>query len=174
MKLRFTTNHDQSTHATPVKEFINARGAMAAYVSAIFIHGGALIYGSQEVGYPNPINFFHYVPVNWMANPQTYREYQKLIGLYNQYPALRKGNMTPFATADVLAFEKSDADGNRFLVVANVRNKAGRFSLPAAWAHAACTNVYTDKITKTGEALRLKPFEYVILKSLTSAPSPRG
>ncbi|WP_443731407.1 alpha-amylase family glycosyl hydrolase [Segatella buccae] len=174
VKLRFTTNHDQSTHATPVKEFINARGAMAAYVSAIFIHGGALIYGSQEVGYPNPINFFHYVPVNWMANPQTYREYQKLIGLYNQYPALRKGNMTPFATADVLAFEKSDADGNRFLVVANVRNKAGRFSLPAAWAHVACTNVYTDKITKTGEALRLKPFEYVILKSLTSTPSPRG
>ena len=51
VKLRFTTNHDHSTEATPCKEFTNDRGAMAAYVASIFPHGGALIYGSQEVGY---------------------------------------------------------------------------------------------------------------------------
>ena len=55
VKLRFTTNHDHSTEATPCKEFTNDSGAMAAYVASIFPHGGALIYGSQEVGYPEPL-----------------------------------------------------------------------------------------------------------------------
>ena len=81
VKLRFTTNHDHSTEATPCKEFTNDRGAMAAYVASIFPHGGALIYGSQEVGYPEPINFFKYVPVDWTAKPEIYKEYQTLIRL---------------------------------------------------------------------------------------------
>ena len=87
VKLRFTTNHDHSTEATPCKEFTNDRGAMAAYVASIFPHGGALIYGSQEVGYPEPINFFKYVPVDWTAKPEIYKEYQTLIRLYNEHPA---------------------------------------------------------------------------------------
>ena len=94
VKLRFTTNHDHSTELTPVKEFTNERGSMAAYVASVFIHGGALIYGSQEVGYPDPINFFHYVPVDWTANSPLYEEYEELIDLYNDHPALRKGQLT--------------------------------------------------------------------------------
>ena len=34
VKLRFTTNHDHSTEATPCVEFANERGAMAAYVAS--------------------------------------------------------------------------------------------------------------------------------------------
>ena len=55
VKLRFTTNHDHSTEKTPPVEFLSLRGSMAAYVASVFLHGGALIYGSQEVGYPEPI-----------------------------------------------------------------------------------------------------------------------
>ncbi len=74
-KMRFTTNHDHSVFATPPAEFGGDRGAMAAYVATIYPHGGALIYSSQEVGHPTPISFFFYVPVDWNAKPEIYREY---------------------------------------------------------------------------------------------------
>ena len=150
VKLRFTTNHDHSTEATPCVEFTNDRGAMAAYVASIFPHGGALIYSSQEVGYPEPINFFKYVPVDWTAKPEIYKEYQHLISLYNEHPALRKGTMTAWPDDDVLMFEKAD-DTERYLILVNVRNEQETVKLPESWQ-------------KLGESITLEPFEYCIEK----------
>ena len=150
VKLRFTTNHDHSTEATPCVEFTNDRGAMAAYVASIFPHGGALIYGSQEVGYPEPINFFKYVPVDWTAKPNIYKEYQHLISLYNEHPALRKGTMIAWPDDDVLMFEKAD-DTERYLILVNVRNEPKTINLPEEWK-------------KLGESIALEPFEYCIVE----------
>ena len=164
VKMRFTTNHDQATQASTVTEFTNQHGAMAAYVATIFPHGGALIYGSQEVGYDKTINFFKYVPVDWTAHPEVYREYQKLIGLYNKYSALRKGELIPYPDRDVMAFMKTDASGD-FLVLVNVRNAAHTFDLPQQWAGHAVNNVYTGKSMKLASKVNLKPFQYFILKA---------
>ena len=150
VKLRFTTNHDHSTEATPCVEFTNDRGAMAAYVASIFPHGGALIYGSQEVGYPEPINFFKYVPVDWTAKPRIYKEYRRLIAMYNDHPALRKGKMTAWPDDDVLMFEKAD-DTERYLILVNVRNEPKTINLPEEWK-------------KLGESIALEPFEYCIVE----------
>ena len=150
VKLRFTTNHDHSTEVTPCVQFTNDRGAMAAYVASIFPHGGALIYGSQEVGYPEPINFFKYVPVDWTAKPEIYQEYKHLIGLYNEHPALRKGMMTAWPDDDVLMFEKAD-EAERYLILVNVRNEQETVNLPESWQ-------------KLGESITLEPFEYCIEK----------
>ena len=150
VKLRFTTNHDHSTEATPCVEFTNDRGAMAAYVASIFPHGGALIYGSQEVGYPEPINFFKYVPVDWTVKPRIYKEYRRLIAMYNDHPALRKGKMTAWPDDDVLIFEKAD-DTERYLILVNVRNEPKTINLPEEWK-------------KLGESIALEPFEYCIVE----------
>ena len=163
VKMRFTTNHDHSTIATPVKEFTNERGSMAAYVATIFPHGGALVYGSQEVGYPDPINFFKYVPVDWTANAGLYQEYQHLIGLYNKYPALRKGEMTAYPNKDIMLFQKQDSE-DRFLIAVNVRNEEKSMELPSSWAGQKVTNLYGIAEETLGETLTLKPFEYKILK----------
>ena len=163
VKLRFTTNHDHSTEVTPCVEFTNDRGAMAAYVASIFPHGGALIYGSQEVGYPEPINFFHYVPVDWTAKPDIFNEYKRLIALYNEYPALRKGAMTAWPDDDVLIFEKSLND-ERFLVAVNVRNEAKDIKIPEQWVGRETKDVATDKTLKLDSTLQLEPFQYLILK----------
>ena len=163
VKLRFTTNHDHSTEVTPVKEFTNPQGSMAAYVATIFPHGGALIYGSQEVGYEDPINFFKYVPVNWTANPELFKEYQTLLGLYNQYPALRKGKMNAMPDKDILLFEKSDGK-DTFLVAVNVRNEAKTVKLPEAWQKKKVTNLPDQKQIELATELQLEPFEYLILK----------
>jgi glycosidase len=163
VKLRFTTNHDHSTEATPCVEFTNDRGAMAAYVASVFPHGGALIYGSQEVGYPDPINFFHYVPVDWTAKPEIYREYKELIELYNEHPALRKGTMTAWPDNDVFIFEKKDAEES-FLVIVNVRNEPKSVQIPEGWVGRETEDEIADKDFKLESTLTLEPFQYLILE----------
>ena len=163
VKLRFTTNHDHSTEATPCVEFTNDRGAMAAYVASIFPHGGALIYGSQEVGYPEPINFFKYVPVDWTAKPEIYREYKTLIGLYNNHPALRKGTMKAYPDKDVLVFEKTDA-AERFLIAVNVRNEEKTFKTPEQWVNHQVQDLVTGQPVKFDDTFTLSPFQYIIVE----------
>ena len=163
VKMRFTTNHDHSTEATPCKEFTNDRGAMAAYVASIFPHGGALIYSSQEVGYPEPINFFKYVPVDWTAKPEIYNEYEDLIELYNEHPALRKGTMTAYPDKDVLVFEKTDA-AEQFLVLVNVRNTQSTVAIPESWVGVSTEDEVTDQDIKLEPQITLAPFQYLILE----------
>ena len=164
VKLRFTTNHDHSTEATPCVEFTNDLGAMAAYVASIFPHGGALIYGSQEVGYPEPINFFKYVPVDWTAKSEIYEEYKVLIDLYNDHPALRKGTMTAWADDDVLTFEKANAE-ERFLLIVNVRNESKTVQIPESWVGRDTKDKVKDTDLKLESTLTLDPFQYLILES---------
>ena len=163
VKLRFTTNHNHSTEATPCVEFTNDRGAMAAYVASIFPHGGALIYGSQEVGYPNPINFFKYVPVDWTAKPEIYQEYKKLIEIYNKHSALRKGTIKAWPDKDVFIFEKHDKK-ETILVIVNVRNKAKSIKIPDNWKGRKAKELMTEKEYQLDATLELEPFQYLILK----------
>ena len=163
VKMRFTTNHDHSVDATPCKEFTNDRGAMAAYVATIFPHGGALIYGSQEVGYPEPINFFKYVPVDWTAKPEIYKEYQKLISLYNEHPALRKGNMTAYPDKDVLVFEKTDP-AERFLIITNLRNEQKTVNVPENWVGRQAQDQVSEESLHLEATLSLPPFQYYIFE----------
>ena len=163
VKLRFTTNHDHSTEATPCVEFTNERGAMAAYVASIFPHGGALIYGSQEVSYPEPINFFKYVAVDWTANSAIYQEYKELIELYDEHPALRKGKMRAWSDDDVLIFEKTDAEES-FLIIVNVRNESKVVRIPESWVGRETKDEVTDNDFKLESTLTLETFRYLILK----------
>ena len=163
VKMRFTTNHDHATETEPCVQFTNDRGAMAAYVATIFPHGGALIYGSQEVGFPEPINFFKFVPVDWTAKPEIYKEYQALIALYNDHPALRKGTLQAWPDNDVLVFEKTDTE-ERFLVLVNVRNKTCEVKIPEEWVGHESQNMTAEAGVKLESSLKLNPFEYLILK----------
>ena len=163
VKLRFTTNHDHATEVEPCIQFTNDHGAMAAYVASIFPHGGALIYGSQEVGYPEPINFFKYVPVDWSAKPDVYQEYKKLLDLYNKYPALRKGMRTGWPDKDVLVFEKK-ADNEQFLILVNVSNEEKTVQIPKRWKGRDTKDVMTRNAYKLNDSLSLEPYQYLILK----------
>lgn len=166
VKLRFTTNHDESTKKTPIGDYNGERGSMAAFVATVFVHGGALIYSSQEVAHPTPINFFQYVPVDWSAHGDIYKEYQKLIALINDNSALRHGG--PSATypdADVLAFERNGDEGIFFILV-NVRDSEQRFALPVNWMNSEVTDMLdSDQKTVTLEKeFKLAPYQYLILK----------
>lgn len=162
VKLRFTTNHDEAAKMSSVKEFGDVRGAMAAFVLTAYLHGGALIYGSQEVGYPEAINFFTYVPVDWKANSDLYQEYQHLMSLYNEYPSIRKGGMKAFPNPDVLLFEKQDGE-ERVLVAVNVRNHEVNVALPQDWNGHTGKDLYNGSEQKLETELTLSPYQYRIL-----------
>lgn len=164
VKLRFTTNHDECVKMSPIREFFSPEGSMAAFVATAFIHGGVLVYGSQEVGYPGKINFFNYAEIDWQANPHIYKEYCDLMAAYNSEPALRKGSLVPYPDNNVLVFERV-YEGDKVLVVINMRDTQQHIELPEAWKGRACTNVVSgEAMTLPVGADLLRPFEYYVVK----------
>ncbi|MBR5686252.1 MAG: alpha-glucosidase C-terminal domain-containing protein [Muribaculaceae bacterium] len=163
-KLRFTTNHDESTKETPVKLYGGQRASMAAFVATTMLHGGMLVYGSQEVGYPEPINFFHYVPVDWNANPELREEYKQLIGVYNEHPALRSSGKVTYFDDDansVLCFERV-LNNDNVLVMVNVRNEPHNIDVPPMWNARNVVNLMTGEEQQLGKRVSLQPYQYLL------------
>lgn len=163
VKLRFTTNHDESDKMSPIREFGGERASMAAFVASTYLHGGALVYGSQEVGYPGRINFFRYVPMNWENCQELNKEYTRLLDNYNRIPAIRKGEITAYPDENILAFQKSLEDDS-VLVLVNVRHEDYTFALPAEWAGKMCTDLMTGEAVIPDARIHLDPYGYLILK----------
>ena len=166
-KLRFTTNHDEATKASPFKLYGGPKASMAAFVATTMLHGGMLVYGSQEVGYPEPINFFHYVPVNWDANPAMRDEYKKLIAIYNEHPALRSsGKVVPFDDDEnnVLIVDRV-LNNDNVLVIVNVRDAAHNVELPAMWANKSVKNLFTGEQMQLGKHITMQPYQYLLLSN---------
>ena len=164
IKLRFITNHDEATKYSTVQQFGSVDGALAAFVATTFLHGGMLVYGSQEVAYPEKINFFNYVPVDWNSNPQVLATYKKLIAVYKDNPAIAKGELITYPDDNVLVFEKVDYNSN-FLVLVNVRNTKQMYKdIPESWQNVNLTDMMTSRNIKLGTSIELAPFQYLILK----------
>lgn len=164
-KLRFTTNHDESTKETPVKQYGGIRASMAAFVATTMLHGGMLVYGSQEVGYPEPINFFHYVPVNWNANPDLRNEYKDLISVYNKHAALRSSGKVTYFEDDnnnILCVDRV-LNNDNVLVVVNLRNAPHSIPTPGMWSNRTVTNLMTDMEVDLGARISLEPYQYLLL-----------
>jgi glycosidase len=75
-KLYFVTNHDDATEDTPAGQFKSQEGALAAYVLMAALNGSAMIYGSQETGYNQKINFFNTLTMDWKADAVLTKAYQ--------------------------------------------------------------------------------------------------
>ncbi|MBQ9555440.1 MAG: alpha-glucosidase C-terminal domain-containing protein [Muribaculaceae bacterium] len=164
-KMRFTTNHDESTKATPVQLYGGPKASMAAFVATTMLHGGMLVYGSQEVGYPEPINFFKYVPVNWDANPEMRNEYKQLIAIYNEHPALRSsGKVTPYDDDEnnVLCVDRV-LNNDNVLVIVNVRDAIHSIDMPGMWADRTVTDLMTGNEVALKRRVTLQPYQYMLL-----------
>ena len=168
VKLRFTTNHDESTHGTPVTMFGNPEAAMAAYVVTTTLHGGALIYGSQEVDQPDSINFFHYVPVDWTSNQDTYHNFQQFFRIYNEHPALRKGELKPIYAKDGVIMYEKKLKNDRYLVFANLhQGDKVVIDIPEDWVGIkACNLLHLEEIWDMHPQLPLNSYNYFILKRM--------
>ncbi len=162
-KLRFSTNHDETAGRSPVQEWNGERGSMSAFVISVFMPGVPMIYSSQEVGYPDRINFFYPTPIDWSENNQLRKEYERLMSIYNSHEQLRKGKLTAYPDDNILLFGRNGTDKN-YLIAANVREEQQTMALPANVAGKAFTNLYTDERGNLPEQLVLAPYEYLIME----------
>lgn len=163
VKLRYITNHDDaSSDGSTISEYKGKQGALSAFVIAAYMGGIPLIYGSQEVGYPNAINFFNTVPVDYTANPDMVAAYKKILAFRAAHEAVKVGALTPYTDASVVAFEKKSGTDD-VLVLVNTSSSTVSYSVPAA-VQGSWINGMTNVSSTLSAQLNLTPYQYVVLK----------
>ncbi|MCU4155652.1 alpha-glucosidase C-terminal domain-containing protein [Carboxylicivirga sp. A043] len=161
-KLRHNTNHDRAMEHSPVTKYQSAEGALAAYVVSTTMGGVPLMYSSQEVAYPNAVDFFNYVAVDWSSNPELLNDYQALMSIYQQYDAFKNGVLEPFENDDVLCFTRT-YNLQQVLVIVNVRNNVSAIEMPDDWSGDQWINAFTKENVNVTQTINLEPFQYLIL-----------
>ena len=163
--VRYTTNHDvNSSDGTPLDLFGGTAGSMAAFVTAAYMKSVPMIYNGQEVGFPTRLTFpFTGTVINWNLNPGMVAEYKKLIALYNNSAAIRRGTLATFSNASLCAFTKTYETETVF-VVSNLRNNNVSYSLPSGVANTQWINALTYEIFPATTQIVLAPYQYLILK----------
>src|SRR5690606_23049379 len=100
MRLRFTTNHDETAwDDTPVAIF--GAGARAAFVATALLPGRPLLYNGQEVESPQKLPLFEREPVQWeQPHAAEAREfYRRVLELTRTQPALIRGDFVEIRTS---------------------------------------------------------------------------
>ncbi len=163
LKLRFTTNHDESNMATPVTLFNGVNGALAASVITICLQGTPLIYCGQEVGVSDKLMYSTNTPINWSMNPAMRNSYRQILNFYNISNALRTGTLQTFIDNDIITFTKTGLSEN-VLVMVNSRNKVISYTLPVSLVNSTWTNIISNSSFSLGNTLTLQPYQFYILK----------
>jgi glycosidase len=164
MKLRYTTNHDESGwEGTPIEFFGGVNGALSASVVTIFISAVPLLYNGQEVGREELLPFFTGDPIQWNANEDMLNTYQKFMSIYNETQAFRKGTIEYFNHPDVVMFTRT-LDNEKYLIIVNVRNVAKEVSLDASLQNSSWINRVSEQSVTLESSVTLSPYSYMILK----------
>jgi len=164
IKLRYITNHDDaSSDGSTITEYGGKQGALSAFVIAAYMDGVPLIYSSQEVGYPNAINFFNNVPVDYTANPDMVAAYKKILAFRAANEAVKTGTLTTYSDNNICAFEKV-AGSDDVLVLANTRNSNETLTIPVALQNTTWTDGMSGATINLQSAYTLPAYGYLILK----------
>ena len=163
--VRYTTNHDvNGSDGTPIALLGGNAGAMSAFVVASCYKGVPMVYNGQEAGMTTAIPFpFTSVKVTWSIHPDVTRAYKQLLAARAASGALRHGTPTSYSTATVCAFTKTAGTEQAF-VLANVRNTATTYPVPAALANSTWTDALLGGSVVVGTQISLPAYGYVVLK----------
>jgi glycosidase len=130
LRMRFTTNHDETAwDEPPVTLFGGSAGARAAFVAMALLPGPPLIYNGQEVESPQTLGLFVRDPVEWnQPGADAARAfYRSVIELSRSHHDLALGTLYPVATgadADIIAYRRGDV-----VVLVNARDRPIRFTV---------------------------------------------
>ena len=162
MRMRFTTNHDETAWDNPpVLRFSSPAGARAAFVAAALLPGRPLLYNGQEVESPQKLGLFVRDSVVW-GQPRAAEArafYRRVVQLARTDTALTRGAFAAVATsdsADVIAYRRGDA-----VVLVNARNRDLRFAVNGFVVDGA-RDLLTGR-TVRGDSLTLPAYGAVVL-----------
>jgi glycosidase len=170
MRLRFTTNHDETAWDNPpVTRFKSAAGARAAYVAMALLPGRPLIYDGQEVESAQKLPLFERDPIKWdqpdAAAARAF--YKKVVTLARSDPAFVSGNVELVETSapnDVIAFRRGDA-----LVLVNARDHEVTITMTGVSVDGLRDRL-SDRV-QHGSAVALTAFGTMVLER---SPAPSG
>jgi len=164
VKLRYTTNHDESAwEETPVEIFGGTGGALSASVITIFTSAAPLLYGSQETGRAENLAFFTRDPIEWSANIQLAEKYEMLFSVYNETQVFKKGSLAYYNNNDVAVFKRVFED-DEYLIIVNVRNAQTNLNIDLSLQGRTWNNVVDNSSIFLTSQLTIAPFGYYILK----------
>jgi len=163
MRLRFTTNHDETAWDNPpVVRFKSVAGARAAFVAMALLPGRPLIYDGQEVESPQKLPLFERDPVVWdQPNASAALAFYKRIEqLIRNDPAFNSGNFSAVDTsdpADVIAYRRGDA-----IVLVNARPREVTFTVTGVRVEGLRDQL--TRRTQRGASVTLPAFGAVVLE----------
>ncbi|TCJ12195.1 hypothetical protein EPD60_16140 [Flaviaesturariibacter flavus] len=163
--VRYLTNHDvNGSDGTPQQLFGGIPGSLASFVVTAYMKGVPMIYNGQEAAYPNRITFpFTGPTITWGINPDVTAQYKQLLAFRSSSAALRRGTLSTYHSTDVAAFTREQGT-ERVLVIANLRNGARTYTVPAALA-GNWINAFTGAAVPLPPSVSLGAYEYLVLKN---------
>ncbi len=162
--VRYTTNNDNDLYdGSPVNLLGGKTGSMSAFLVTAYMKGVPMIYTGQEVGCAQNIDFFNQTPIDWATNPDMTAEYKKILNFRAGSDAVKNGQLSQFSSDDVVAFTKS-TDTQKVLVIANLRNNAVTYTLPASLsAMSGWKNAFTGASVTLNSQIFLQPYQHMVL-----------
>jgi glycosidase len=163
MRMRFTTNHDETAWDNPpVTIFGGAAGARAAYVAMALLPGRPLLYNGQEVESPQKLGLFVRDPVAWIqpASTEARAFYRRVLHLALTEPAFLSGDLREVGTSlpdDVIAYRRGNV-----VVLVNVRPRLVRFTVTGF--QVSLSRDLLSNRTQRREAVTLPAYGALVLK----------
>ncbi len=162
--VRYVTNHDVNlSDGTPLELFGGIEGSIATFVVAAYMKSAPFVYSGQEIGYDQRLAFFSNTPIDWsQAQEGVYQEYQQILQVRANSPAVREGEYQGYSGQNVVSFTMATEEESVW-VVANMRNQESTYLIPPVlegdWQNA----MDNSSQSFTGQ-LSLAPYSYLILK----------
>jgi hypothetical protein len=170
MRLRFTTNHDETGwDQPPVVLFGGAAGARAAFVAAAFLPGRPLLYNGQDVESPQKLRLFYRDSIVWSQPGAAAARafYQRVVSLLRTDSAFITGafrDVETTAERDVIAYQRGDA-----VVLVNARPHPVSVAV-RGFPVALATDLLTDR-QQRDSTITLPAHGFVVLAHRTRRPN---
>lgn len=162
MRMRFTTNHDETGwDHPPVILFGGAAAARAAFTAMALLPGRPLLYDGQEVESPQKLRLFERDPIAW-GQPDSARArafYRRILELARTDAAFVAGDLREVATSapdDVIAYARGSA-----LVLVNVRSHEARIAV-TGYDVAGARDLLSDRV-QVGDTIALPGYGAMVL-----------
>ncbi len=163
LRLRFSSNHDETAWDNPDVVKFGPDGARLAAVVTNTLPGVPLVYNGQEAGNTKKLGLFDREPIDWSAGADVRQFYTTLLHVRREHRALCEGTMVRIPSSDdrhVYAFLR--ATGNDTLLVvynfASVPLKT-TLTLSTPEYRAGSSLTMTDLFTGTTSVTALPPAE---------------
>lgn len=163
MRMRFTTNHDETAWDNPpITLFGGAAGARAAYVTVALLPGRPLLYNGEEVESPQKLGLFERETVAWNQTDtaRTRAFYRRVVQLARTDSAFLTGDLRAIETsapADVIAYGRGNA-----VVLVNARSHDARVAVTGFSVNGA--HDLLSSAVQRGDTLSLPAYGAVVLE----------